>query len=92
MTNRLEIGFSSRISRQSRESAAEPIKLPEPRGAALQTCHVAQPEDDACVGVSGRGTGYRIAREFQVVRLCQASPAEGKVQVDWAGRVGVGLG
>ena len=31
-------------------------------GATLPTCHVAQSESDACAGVSGRGTGYWIAR------------------------------
>ena len=55
--NRLEIGFPSRISHRSREAAAEPIKLPEPRGVALQTCHVAQPEGNACAAVLGRGAG-----------------------------------
>ena len=57
VTNGLETGFPSRISRRSRGAAAEPIKPPEPRGAALQTCHVAQSESDACAGVSGRGAG-----------------------------------
>ena len=68
MTNGLEIGFPSRISRPNREPAAEPIEPLEPRGAALQTCHVAPLEGDACVGVSGRGAGYRIARGSQDVR------------------------
>ena len=68
VTNGLEIVFPSRISRQRRETAAEPIETLEPRGAALQTCHVAQREGNACVGVSGRGVGYLIARGFQVVR------------------------
>ena len=68
MSNRLEIGFSSRIRRWSREATAEPINLLEPRGAALQTCHVAQSESDECAGVSGRGAGYRIARGSRVVR------------------------
>ena len=51
VSNRLEIG------RKSRGAAAEPIKPLEPRGATLQTCHVAQLESDACAGVSGRGAG-----------------------------------
>ena len=58
MKNGLKIGFSSRISHWSREAAAELIKPPELRGAALQTCHMAQLEGDACVAVSGRGVGY----------------------------------
>ena len=57
VTNSSEIGFSSQISHQSREATAEPIKPPEPRGVALQTCHVAQPEGNACEVVSGRGAG-----------------------------------
>ena len=57
VTNGLEIGFSSRISRRSREVAAEPIKPSEPRGVALQTCHVAESESDECAGISGRGAG-----------------------------------
>ena len=32
-------------------------KPPEPRGAALQTCHMAQSESDTCAEVLGRGAG-----------------------------------
>ena len=63
VTNGLKIGFSGRINCWSREATVELIEPPEPRGAALQTCHVAQLEGDACAGVSGRGVGYWIARE-----------------------------
>ena len=62
VSNGPEIGFPSRISRWSREAAVEPIEPPEPRGATLQTFHVAQSKSDACAGVSGRGKGYQIAR------------------------------
>ena len=57
VSNRLETGFPSQISHRSRGAVAEPIKPLEPRGAALQTCHVAQSESDACAGVLGRGAG-----------------------------------
>ena len=47
VSNGLKTGFPSR------GATAKPMKPPEPRGAALQTCHVAQSESDACAGVSG---------------------------------------
>ena len=53
VSNRLETGFPSQISHRSRGAVAEPIKPLEPRGAALQTCHVAQPKGDVCATVSG---------------------------------------
>ena len=66
VTNESKTSFSSRISRWSREVVAEPIKPPGLRGVMLQTCHVAQPEVDACAAVSSRGAGCRVAHRFSV--------------------------
>ena len=59
--NRSETGFTSQISRRSQEATAEPIKPPEPRGVALQMCHVAYLEGDTCVAVAGRACGFSVA-------------------------------
>ena len=57
VTNGPKTGFLSQISRRSREATAESIKPSEPRGVALQTCHMAQPDGDVCAAVSDRGAG-----------------------------------
>ena len=88
VTNGLEIGFSSRISRRSREAATEPIEPQEP-GAALQTCHMSQLEGDACAGVSGGGAGYSIARGLGPFAGDESftghRPAQLKEKCRWAG-------
>ena len=71
--NRLETGFPNRISHQSRKVVVESIKPPEPRGVALQMCHVAQPEGDACAAVSSQGASYRVVRTGFLVAVAGLS-------------------